>query len=80
MLLILAIWCGAMFEFVRRVFENCGDAPRSSEGVLKFVNVAFRSIQTDSASSKYNIANGIDVGVWSMGVDKLAMIGLLFLD
>jgi hypothetical protein len=44
MLFILPMQIGAMLELVLSAFEDCCDAPWSSEGVLELIDVTLCSI------------------------------------
>jgi hypothetical protein len=79
MLFILPMRRGAMLEFVWSAFEDCCDAPWSSEGILKLINVVLCSIWTDSMPGENNIANRIGVQDRSTRVDQFPMLCTLFL-
>ena len=80
MFLLFASWLLEVLQFVGCTLEESSDTPRTCKCKLELVNHLLIFNQTNCASCKNNVTNGIDARVRVARIDVFTVVCTLFLD
>jgi hypothetical protein len=66
-----------VLKLVGCTFKDSADAPGSSKQKLQLVNPLLGGRQSDSVTSRVNVANGVNTRIRPAHIDVFAMVGAL---